>query len=482
MLKKFSLMLAVALAFGFVWATAANAGFDDVPADHWAYDAVEYLADEGLVIGYPDGTYGGNRLLTRYEFAMVIVRLYNDIMDRVDIGDPPDVDVEAVLDMLMDEFQPEIDELRDLIADNADRIDELEGTVDGFDGRIDEIAKLVDGMDARFHPFGDLALRIFGTYPETGLDANHPQFQLRWGFTSQVTDELSFGARFVSGDGSNPRQNDYVTIGDAFGYDGIHIDRAYMMWKPEAWNNLTFWGGKFAPTWITTPIVYDSDVQTEGLAQRYTWKNFTFNLAELVPSHQGLYIVAQAVVSDVLLDDSRFALTYHYITPSAWGNSIYPDMVGGILPSRWIFSRLDSPEDDYRAIEAYWDWTSQVGNIPFRIKLNYLRNLEDTAPGLPDEAGLQQAAWAYLGFNDFALADCGDWNIWFEFGRTQPNSVLTWQSCAWRRGNDTQFILAGFNYKLFRNTTFMFAFINRETLVGSAPDSSSVLAIVTTKF
>lgn len=47
----------------------------DVPKDHWAYEAVELLIREGLMKGYPDGTFKGNQNLTRYELAMIIYRL-----------------------------------------------------------------------------------------------------------------------------------------------------------------------------------------------------------------------------------------------------------------------------------------------------------------------------------------------------------------------------------------------------------------------
>jgi len=46
-----------------------------VPFDHWAYDAVQQLVDKGIIIGYPDGTFKGDRAMTRYEFAMAISRL-----------------------------------------------------------------------------------------------------------------------------------------------------------------------------------------------------------------------------------------------------------------------------------------------------------------------------------------------------------------------------------------------------------------------
>ena len=48
--------------------------FPDVPSNHWAYDAVKGLAEKGLVEGYPDGTFGGDKMMTRYEFASIIYR------------------------------------------------------------------------------------------------------------------------------------------------------------------------------------------------------------------------------------------------------------------------------------------------------------------------------------------------------------------------------------------------------------------------
>ncbi|MCH4179423.1 MAG: S-layer homology domain-containing protein, partial [Megasphaera sp.] len=48
--------------------------FPDVPANHWAYQAVQAMANTGLIEGYPDGEFKGDRTLTRYEFAQVVYR------------------------------------------------------------------------------------------------------------------------------------------------------------------------------------------------------------------------------------------------------------------------------------------------------------------------------------------------------------------------------------------------------------------------
>lgn len=71
----------------------AQGAFADVPVDHWAYEAVSQLQDQGVIIGYPDGTFSGKRAMTRYEFAVAISRLIPVIQDMVKPGGttPPDL-------------------------------------------------------------------------------------------------------------------------------------------------------------------------------------------------------------------------------------------------------------------------------------------------------------------------------------------------------------------------------------------------------
>ena len=71
---KKTLLLAMTIAMGITASAYAANPFSDVPAGHWAYDAVNKLAAEGVVEGYPDGTYGGGRLMTRYEMAQIVAK------------------------------------------------------------------------------------------------------------------------------------------------------------------------------------------------------------------------------------------------------------------------------------------------------------------------------------------------------------------------------------------------------------------------
>ena len=71
---KKSLVLAMAMALGVTASAYAANPFSDVPAGHWAYDSVNKLAAAGVVDGYPDGTYGGDKLMTRYEMAQIVAK------------------------------------------------------------------------------------------------------------------------------------------------------------------------------------------------------------------------------------------------------------------------------------------------------------------------------------------------------------------------------------------------------------------------
>lgn len=64
----------MAMALGVTASAYAANPFSDVPAGHWAYDSVNKLAAAGVVEGYPDGTYGGDRLMTRYEMAQIVAK------------------------------------------------------------------------------------------------------------------------------------------------------------------------------------------------------------------------------------------------------------------------------------------------------------------------------------------------------------------------------------------------------------------------
>src|SRR5690625_846340 len=118
MMKRGTALLTAALMFLIAAAPAfADVPYPDVAPDHWAYEAIERLHNAGLIEGYPDGTFGGERTFTRYEMAMVfdrILRRYDARMEAAlaELG----IDVQA----LTEEFGPELGMIEALAAALAD--------------------------------------------------------------------------------------------------------------------------------------------------------------------------------------------------------------------------------------------------------------------------------------------------------------------------------------------------------------------------
>ena len=139
-MKKFLIAVAVvAMVALAVPAIAATNPFMDVPASHWAYDAVAQLASRGVISGYPDGSYKGAQPATRYEMASVVARA----LAKVDMEKASKQDLEL---------------LKKLVLEFKDELDALGVKVDKIDERLKVIEKDLGGwslagqlrFDARF--------------------------------------------------------------------------------------------------------------------------------------------------------------------------------------------------------------------------------------------------------------------------------------------------------------------------------------------
>ena len=88
-----------------------NVEFPDVPENHWAYDYVEGLAKKGLLVGYPDGEFKGDRTMTRYEFAAVMYRALQN-------GAP----IDGNMARMTNEFEPEMQAVQQADRFRVDRV------------------------------------------------------------------------------------------------------------------------------------------------------------------------------------------------------------------------------------------------------------------------------------------------------------------------------------------------------------------------
>ena len=131
---KKSLVLAMAMALGVTASAYAANPFSDVPAGHWAYDSINKLAAAGVIEGYGDSTFGGDKLMTRYEMAQIVAKAMAK---------------GANVDKLAAEFADELDNLGVRVANLQKKADnvkitgnirysyaEKDGDIDGFSNKL----------------------------------------------------------------------------------------------------------------------------------------------------------------------------------------------------------------------------------------------------------------------------------------------------------------------------------------------------------
>ncbi|MDR1481275.1 MAG: S-layer homology domain-containing protein [Synergistaceae bacterium] len=177
---------------------AATNPFMDVPASHWAYDAVAQLASRGVISGYPDGSYKGIQPATRYEMASIIARALSNI----------DLDKESKQDVEM---------MRRLVAEFKDELDALGVRVDSLDERIAILEEDIGGwsmageltFNAKFGQSGDNEW-----YADDADYAGENEFELAdyilW-FRKRVNETTEFAARLENDSGNVVWANYYVT-------------------------------------------------------------------------------------------------------------------------------------------------------------------------------------------------------------------------------------------------------------------------------
>ena len=143
-MKKILAIAAVAALTAGVSAYAANP-FSDVSTSDWAYQAVSQLSDQGIVEGYPDGTFRGQRNITRYELAQIIARLMAN-------EDQFNAEQRATIDKLAGEYADELDNLGVRVSNLEAKVGNISwsgdarmkwaqsysdgNAKDGFDGRM----------------------------------------------------------------------------------------------------------------------------------------------------------------------------------------------------------------------------------------------------------------------------------------------------------------------------------------------------------
>ncbi|HRX26958.1 MAG TPA: S-layer homology domain-containing protein, partial [Aminivibrio sp.] len=178
-MKKLVALVAVAVLVAFAAPALAANPFMDVPMNHWAYDAISQLSAQGIVSGYPDGTFKGNAPMTRYEMASIVARAL------------------AVVDMNKASKQ-DVEMLKRLVVEFKDELDALGVKVDELDSRVAVLEENLGGwkfwgefrFDAKFSD-DDL-------YTSDEVDFTQSRYRL-W-YSKVVDDKVTFIGRVTGSD------------------------------------------------------------------------------------------------------------------------------------------------------------------------------------------------------------------------------------------------------------------------------------------
>ena len=237
-MKKILALAAVAALTAGVSAYAANP-FSDVTADDWAYQAVSDLSAQGVVEGYPDGTFKGERNMTRYELAQIVARLMAK-------EDQLNAEQQATLDKLAGEYADEL-------ANLGVRVSNLEKKV----GNI--------------YWSGDARMQY--QHPQNGLDDAYGA-RMRLNVSGQVNDKVRVEGRLS-------------TEADLKGNESAdtEMDRIHVVYTPT--DELTFDLGRTGVGLSQTGIYMDEDGIFDGVAG--TYDNGKFNVGAGYGRFKGVY-------------------------------------------------------------------------------------------------------------------------------------------------------------------------------------------------
>lgn len=278
-----SVAAACVLSVGTVFA-AANP-FADVSPNDWSYDAVKTLAQAGLIDGYSDGTFQGNKSITRYEMAQLVAKA----MYR---SDKATLEQKKTIDKLSAEYKVELENL-------GVRMDKVEKETSG----VKDLK--VTGWFQTENSYGHRADQY---------DLHEYALKARIGVEKQVSEKLSYTHQFetltyldaVSADGNNNNAKEYPNSNK----EGVHTRLSYLTYKASPITTIT--AGKYA-IWLAGGLLADDFVKgvtiDTKLGNHINWSTMvaryeTNPSQQLVQDKDGKWSVARSISDQRLVNTS----------------------------------------------------------------------------------------------------------------------------------------------------------------------------------
>ena len=152
--------------------SALNAApFNDIPASHWAYEAVSQMAEKGIIQGFPDGTFKGNQNLTRYQLAMITAKMLANI-EQNGTGSIAKNDLQT-LEKLTVEFADELALLGVKVTSLEDDMQAVKEDIAGLKHDVDGIKDAMEnGSLDKVRLSGDILIRNYSFVHDRGSIGN----------------------------------------------------------------------------------------------------------------------------------------------------------------------------------------------------------------------------------------------------------------------------------------------------------------------
>ena len=443
---------------------AAENMFSDVPLDHWAYDAVAKLAEDGIIEGYGDTNFGGDKPITRYEMAQLVEKAMQNQENARSVD-------KAAIEKLQKEFDSELK------------------------GEVQDLRKDVNELKNRMGWYGDARVRYFGNKSQTltddyggdrqGKGATFEQ-RLRLGFWANPAEHLSVDGRLKventtgKSDGwGGERKNNF---GGVLGNQSkLGLDKLSLIWdnagtqvrigrnETSIGQGLIFWENpidgvdvthKFGDK-VTASIGY-------GDTSPATWADST-----VWSAYANVKVQASPATSFTLgaMHNTTDYKAYHSGSTSVGANKEYPVWGNGSqIGSVWIPEVTTTSEgyDDskYKMNQISLGFNSQLAP-KWNLIGEYVRN--NVSAQKDGEQINKNGFWGRLTYGNLKWDTAHTWKVYAEYfslgnasldskGWAHRLNIAGGNADYYSYGNGTKGYGLAFDYQLARNTNLELAF------------------------
>jgi hypothetical protein len=193
-------LLALLFLIGLTTCQVAAQVPQDVPADHWAYEAVRTLIDKGYMTGYPNGDFMGNRTLTRYEFATIIKRILDGmggaaVQQTAQNPTPATSSTPQVTAADMASLQKLVDEFKAELVVIGTRLDKVETELAALKATVGNVDAIVTDPEGAFETMKSDVLKLKKVAVSGYVQTRYNVFQGDPNSATAATPPSSFSVR-----------------------------------------------------------------------------------------------------------------------------------------------------------------------------------------------------------------------------------------------------------------------------------------------